>query len=120
MQRKRFNMVSKLLSYQTMAVGNWTSAFAICPALIVENLTMYNSSPAPMTLLHEMYLERPDLLRKHEVYIDGGVTRGTDVIKALCLGARAVGLGRAFLFGNGVWGEPGVHRVIQSEFLGLE
>ncbi|TFY67109.1 hypothetical protein EVJ58_g1834 [Rhodofomes roseus] len=45
-------------------------------------------SPAPMTVLYELYQQRPDLLRKHEVYIDGGVRRGTDVLKALCLGAR--------------------------------
>lgn len=67
-----------------------------------------------MTVLYELYQQRPDLLRKHEVYIDGGVRRGTDVLKALCLGARGVGLGRPFLYGNGVWGEDGCRRVIQS------
>jgi L-lactate dehydrogenase (cytochrome) len=69
-----------------------------------------------MTILHELHLRRPDLLRKHEVYIDGGVTRGTDVLKALCLGAKGVGLGRAFLYANGVWGEEGCRRVVQSGF----
>ncbi|KZT70521.1 hypothetical protein DAEQUDRAFT_725456 [Daedalea quercina L-15889] len=69
-------------------------------------------SPAPMTVLYELYQQRPDLLKKHEVYIDGGVRRGTDVLKALCLGARGVGLGRPFLYGNGVWGEEGCRRVI--------
>ncbi|KAH9977872.1 FMN-dependent dehydrogenase-domain-containing protein [Lactifluus volemus] len=62
-------------------------------------------APAPMSVLYEMRQVRPDLLDKHHVFIDGGVTRGTDVLKALCLGARAVGLGRAFLYANGVWGE---------------
>ena len=73
------------------------------------------SSPAPMTVLHEMRQLRPDLLDKHQVFIDGGVTRGTDVLKALCLGARAVGLGRAFLYANSVWGEEGCMRVIESK-----
>jgi len=73
------------------------------------------SSPAPMTVLHEMRQLRPDLLDKHQVFIDGGVTRGTDVLKALCLGARAVGLGRAFLYANGVWGEEGCMRVISGK-----
>lgn len=68
-----------------------------------------------MTVLYEMRQVRPDLLDKHQVFIDGGVTRGTDVLKALCLGARAVGLGRAFLYGNGVWGEEGCMRVIESK-----
>ena len=67
-----------------------------------------------MTVLYELHQRRPDLL-KHEIYIDGGVTRGTDVLKALCLGARSVGLGRAFLYGNGVWGEEGVRRVVESK-----
>lgn len=69
-----------------------------------------------MTVLHEIRLRKPELFQ-HEIYLDGGVTRGTDVVKALCLGARAVGLGRAFLYGNGVWGEAGVRRVVQSEYL---
>ncbi|KAI0089155.1 FMN-dependent dehydrogenase-domain-containing protein [Irpex rosettiformis] len=70
-------------------------------------------SPAPMTVLYELHQERPDLLRNHKVYIDGGVRRGTDVLKALCLGARGVGLGRPFLWANAVWGEAGCRRVIE-------
>ena len=35
---------------------------------------------------------------------------------SLCLGARGVGLGRAFLYANGVWGEAGARRVVQSKF----
>jgi L-lactate dehydrogenase (cytochrome) len=73
------------------------------------------SSPAPMMVLYEMRRARPDLLEKHQVFIDGGVTRGTDVLKALCLGARAVGLGRSFLYANSVWGEEGCVRVIESK-----
>lgn len=74
------------------------------------------SSPAPITVLHELRQRRPDILDdpKFEVYIDGGVTRGTDVLKALCLGARGVGLGRAFLYANALYGEEGCRRVIQS------
>jgi 4-hydroxymandelate oxidase len=47
-----------------------------------------------------------------EVYLDGGVRRGSDIVMALALGARAVGLGRPFLWGLGVGGESGVARVI--------
>lgn len=68
-----------------------------------------------MTVLYEMRQVRPDLLDQYQVFIDGGVTRGTDVLKALCLGARAVGLGRAFLYANSVWGEDGCMRVIESK-----
>jgi len=48
--------------------------------------------------------------------IDGGVRSGADVVKALALGAKAVGLGRPFLYANGTHGEEGVVRVCQSEF----
>jgi isopentenyl diphosphate isomerase/L-lactate dehydrogenase-like FMN-dependent dehydrogenase len=47
------------------------------------------------------------------VFLDGGVRRGTDVFKALALGAKAVGIGRAFLWGLGAFGQPGVERVLE-------
>jgi len=49
--------------------------------------------------------------------IDGGVRSGADVVKALALGAKAVGLGRPFLYANGTHGEEGVVRVCQSKSL---
>lgn len=48
-----------------------------------------------------------------EVYVDGGIRRGTDVLKALALGARAVLLGRPILWGLTVNGEVGVYHVLQ-------
>jgi 4-hydroxymandelate oxidase len=48
-----------------------------------------------------------------EVYVDGGVRRGTDVIKAIALGARAVLLGRPILWGLAVDGEAGVRAVLE-------
>lgn len=47
------------------------------------------------------------------VFVDGGVRRGTDVFKALALGAKAVGVGRPFLWGLGAFGQPGVDRVLE-------
>ncbi|CAG7849226.1 Cytochrome b2, mitochondrial; AltName: Full=L-lactate dehydrogenase [Cytochrome]; AltName: Full=L-lactate ferricytochrome C oxidoreductase; Short=L-LCR; Flags: Precursor [Serendipita indica DSM 11827] len=72
-------------------------------------------SPAPITVLQELRERRPDLLddKNFHVFVDGGVRRGTDVLKALCLGARGVGLGRPFLFANSLWGEEGVRRAVQ-------
>ncbi|HWC98998.1 MAG TPA: alpha-hydroxy acid oxidase [Candidatus Sulfopaludibacter sp.] len=46
------------------------------------------------------------------VFVDGGFRRGTDVFKALALGARAVGIGRPYLWGLGAFGQPGVERVL--------
>jgi isopentenyl diphosphate isomerase/L-lactate dehydrogenase-like FMN-dependent dehydrogenase len=48
-----------------------------------------------------------------EVYMDGGVRRGTDVVKAIALGARACLIGRPYLFGLAVGGEAGVSRVLE-------
>jgi 4-hydroxymandelate oxidase len=47
------------------------------------------------------------------VFVDGGFRRGTDVFKALALGAKAVGIGRPFLWGLGAFGQAGVDRVIE-------
>jgi glycolate oxidase len=50
---------------------------------------------------------------KAEVLIDGGVLRGTDVVKAMALGAGAVGIGRLHCFGLAAAGEAGVVRVLE-------
>jgi L-lactate dehydrogenase (cytochrome) len=48
-----------------------------------------------------------------EVWMDGGIRRGSDIIKALCLGARAVLCGRAYAYGLAAAGEDGVNRAIE-------
>jgi 4-hydroxymandelate oxidase len=48
-----------------------------------------------------------------DVLVDGGIRRGTDVLKALALGARAVMVGRPVLWGLAVGGEEGVRRVLE-------
>jgi isopentenyl diphosphate isomerase/L-lactate dehydrogenase-like FMN-dependent dehydrogenase/cytochrome b subunit of formate dehydrogenase len=47
------------------------------------------------------------------VFVDGGFRRGTDVFKALALGATAVGIGRPYLWGMGAFGQAGVDRVLE-------
>jgi L-lactate dehydrogenase (cytochrome) len=48
-----------------------------------------------------------------EVLVDGGVRRGSDIAKAICLGARAVLIGRAYMYGLGAAGEAGVARALE-------
>lgn len=48
-----------------------------------------------------------------EVYVDGGIRRSTDIIKALCLGAKGVGIGRPFLYAMSAYGVDGVDRAMQ-------
>ncbi len=48
-----------------------------------------------------------------EVLMDGGIRRGTDIVKAICMGARAVLCGRAYAYGLAAAGEAGVDRAIE-------
>ncbi|PUU78544.1 FMN-dependent dehydrogenase-domain-containing protein [Tuber borchii] len=69
------------------------------------------SPPALYTLLeiHKIY---PEVFNSLEVYIDGGIRRGTDIFKALCLGATAVGIGRPYLYALN-YGAEGVAHLTQ-------
>ena len=46
------------------------------------------------------------------VFVDGGFRRGTDIVKALALGARAIGIGRPYVWGLSAFGQQGVERVL--------
>lgn len=67
----------------------------------------------------EVLVEVMDALRargwqdKIEVYVDGGIRRATDMLKAICLGAKGVGIGRPFLYAMSAYGQPGVERAMQ-------
>lgn len=50
---------------------------------------------------------------KLEIYMDGGVRRATDILKALCIGAKGVGIGRPFLYAMSTYGQKGVERAMQ-------
>ncbi|AEO55361.1 hypothetical protein MYCTH_2299107 [Thermothelomyces thermophilus ATCC 42464] len=58
-------------------------------------------------------LRKLGLDNKIEVYIDGGIRRATDILKALCLGAKGVGIGRPFLYAMSAYGQEGVERAMQ-------
>jgi isopentenyl diphosphate isomerase/L-lactate dehydrogenase-like FMN-dependent dehydrogenase len=65
---------------------------------------------ATLKVLPEVVAAAGDQL---EVLLDGGIRRGGDIAKALCLGARAVLIGRAYAYGLGAAGGPGVNRAIE-------
>jgi isopentenyl diphosphate isomerase/L-lactate dehydrogenase-like FMN-dependent dehydrogenase len=55
------------------------------------------------------------------VFIDSGFRRGSDIAKALCIGAKGIAVGRPYLWGLGAFGQPGVERVLEllrTEFRG--
>ncbi|KAE8452230.1 hypothetical protein EG329_001697 [Mollisiaceae sp. DMI_Dod_QoI] len=84
-------------------------------AIILSNhggRALDTAPPAVHTLL-EIRKYCPEVFSRIEVWVDGGIRRGTDVVKALCLGAKAVGIGRPALFGLGAGGVEGVHRTFE-------
>ena len=74
-----------------------------------------DTAPPSIHTLLEIRKYCPKVLEKIEVLVDGGIRRGTDVVKALCLGARGVGIGRVALWGLGAGGPAGVERTLESK-----
>ena len=68
-----------------------------------------DGTPAPIRILPGVAAAVGDQV---EVLMDGGIRRGSDVVKAVALGARAVMIGRAYLWGLGANGQAGVENVL--------
>lgn len=83
------------------------------PAIFLSNHggRALDGSPSALEVAIEIHEEDPSIFREIEVYADGGVRYGTDVLKLLALGVRAVGVGRPMMFAN-VYGMEGVSRAI--------
>jgi isopentenyl diphosphate isomerase/L-lactate dehydrogenase-like FMN-dependent dehydrogenase len=81
-------------------------------ALVVSNHggRQLDGVPPTLRILPEVVASAGDRI---EVLLDGGIRRGSDVVKALCLGARAVMVGRAYAYGLGAAGGAGVARAIE-------
>jgi isopentenyl diphosphate isomerase/L-lactate dehydrogenase-like FMN-dependent dehydrogenase len=80
-------------------------------AVVVSNHggRQLDGAPAALDVLPEIVAAVSD---QAEVLMDSGIRRGSDIVKAICLGARAVLCGRAFAYGLAAAGEPGVTRAI--------
>lgn len=70
-----------------------------------------DTAPASVLVLLELQRNAPEVFDKLEVFVDGGIRRGTDILKCLALGATAVGLGRQFLYSLN-YGEEGVRHLV--------
>lgn len=55
-----------------------------------------DNAPATLLVLMELRRDVPEIFSKMEVFIDGGIRRGSDILKAVLIGARGVGIGRPF------------------------
>jgi L-lactate dehydrogenase (cytochrome) len=81
-------------------------------AIVVSNHggRQLDGAPSSIAILPEIV---DAVGNKIEIHMDGGVRSGQDVLKAVCLGAHGVWLGRAFVYGLGARGEQGVSEVIE-------
>ncbi|ESU11912.1 hypothetical protein FGSG_05883 [Fusarium graminearum PH-1] len=76
-------------------------------------------SPSPLEIAYEIRRNAPEIFAKTEVIADSGIRYGSDVIKLLALGVKAVGLGRPFMYSNvyGVEGPKKLIQILKSEIL---
>ncbi|KAJ3273254.1 hypothetical protein HDV01_004612 [Terramyces sp. JEL0728] len=85
-------------------------------AIIVSNHggRQLDTSRSAIEVMQEVahHLKQANLAAAVEIYLDGGIRRGTDIFKALALGAKAVGLGRPFLYAMSAYGQEGVEHLI--------
>ena len=73
-----------------------------------------DTSPPSIITLLELHKRCPEIFDRTEIYVDSGIRRGTDILKAVCLGATAVGMGRSMLFAAN-YGQEGVEHLIDSK-----
>lgn len=74
-----------------------------------------DTAPTGIELLADVMAALRERTWEHkiEVYVDGGVRRASDIVKAVCLGAKGVGIGRPFLYAMSAYGQGGVERAMQ-------
>ncbi|KAI9276428.1 FMN-dependent dehydrogenase-domain-containing protein [Sporodiniella umbellata] len=94
-----------------------------CQGIVLSNHggRQLDFSPSPIEILPEAIaaLKKEKIGKEFEVYIDGGIRRGSDVFKAIALGAKGVGIGRPSLYAMSSYGVKGVERLLnlfQAEF----
>lgn len=84
------------------------------PAIYISNhgSRQLDTSQTVMEILLEIYDNAPQVFTQTEVLADSGVRYGSDVLKLLAMGVKAVGLGRPFMFSN-IYGTDGVEQLIE-------
>ncbi|KAK4172347.1 putative cytochrome b2, mitochondrial precursor [Triangularia setosa] len=109
------NVKLVLKGVQTAADAVRAMETGVVDGIVVSNHGGRSLDTATGTILVLLELQRccPGVFESMEVLIDGGVRRGTDVFKALCLGARGVGIGRGVLWALGGYGREGVERYVE-------
>jgi L-lactate dehydrogenase (cytochrome) len=86
--------------------------YGVHPWLSNHGGRQLDSAPSALETLLDIREFCPVVLQECEVLVDGGITRGSDIVKAIALGARAVGIGRGFLYAM-VFGQRGVEKAME-------
>ncbi|KAL4879448.1 oxidoreductase [Aspergillus karnatakaensis] len=86
--------------------------YSVHPWLSNHGGRQLDGAPSAAETLVSIRQNCPGVFDKCEVIVDGGITRGSDIVKALALGAKGVGLGRAFLYSI-AFGEVGASKAIR-------
>ncbi|KAK9424044.1 putative Mitochondrial cytochrome-like protein b2 [Seiridium unicorne] len=86
-----------------------------CQGILLSNHggRQLHSAPDALSTLLEIRQYCPEVLEHLEIYVDGGLRDGADVLKALCLGAKGVGVGRPFYYALAAYGTAGVERCVE-------
>ncbi|UPL01433.1 hypothetical protein LCI18_012367 [Fusarium solani-melongenae] len=81
------------------------------PAIFLSNHggRSLDGSPSALEIAYEIHERDPSIFDEIEVYADGGVRYGSDILKLMALGVRAVGMGRPFMYAN-LYSTAGVSR----------
>ncbi|KFY27363.1 hypothetical protein V491_00934 [Pseudogymnoascus sp. VKM F-3775] len=96
------------------ALGAKLAAEYGCQGILLSNHggRQSHGSPSSLLTLLEIRTYYPEVLNSIEVFVDGGLRDGADVLKALCLGATAVGIGRPILYALAAYGAAGVEKCL--------
>ncbi|CAI7629726.1 unnamed protein product [Penicillium glandicola] len=97
---------------QTWEDAELCMQYGVHPWLSNHGGRQLEGAPSAVDTLISMHKNCPDVFVKCEVIVDGGITRGADIVKALALGAKGVGLGRPFLYAM-TFGDRGVSKAIR-------
>ncbi|KAJ5176735.1 uncharacterized protein N7482_002612 [Penicillium canariense] len=85
-----------------------------CDGIVISNHggRAADTAPPAILILLEIHRYCPEIFGEMKVLVDGGFRRGSDIVKAICLGASAVGLGRPFQYAVG-YGQEGVEHAVE-------
>ena len=91
-----------------------------CQGIVISNHggRALDGAPASILVLLELHRECAEVFDHMEVFVDGGLRRGSDILKAICLGASGVGMGRPFMYAIN-YGTEGVVHLANSKSIRL-